>query len=253
VRIDRPDAQGILWVKAPAAAPKGVVVIVPGAQMTAERYTWLAESILQDGYAVVLVEPALEWRTFSSAPNRQVAARYVAIPHALAALDLARARWPDPAKSNLIAVGHSLGAAVILELLDPSEASFNINTKPPPGFQGVDDIDKAVILGTSMQATGGAFTLAHRSDTRPLRRPVATKVLMIAGENDGMARPDLMQKTAARYDPPLTFQIIDGANHLQWSAGRGPMDRQDLDKPATISADEQQRRTLEIIRFFLRP
>jgi len=251
VPIDRPDAQGVLWIKTPPAAPRGVVVVLPGAQMTADRYTWLSEGLAADGYAVVIAEAALEWRALPAAPDKTFPARYLMIPHALAALDAARARWPAAARANLIAIGHSLGGGIILDMLDPAEAARNPNTRAPAGFAGVDDIAKAVVLGASLQATGSAFTLPYRSDTRALHRPARTKILMIAGEHDGMATPELMRKTAARYTPPLEVRVIAGANHLGWSAGRGPMDRPDLDKPATITDDEQNRRTLEAIRAFL--
>ncbi|MDX2142535.1 MAG: alpha/beta hydrolase [Rhodospirillaceae bacterium] len=249
--IDRPDAQGVLWIKAPPAEPRGVVVVLPGAQMTADRYTWLSEGLAADGFAVVIAEAALEWRTASSAQDKKLPARYAMIPHALAALDQARSRWPAAARANLIAIGHSLGGGVILDMLDSAEAARNPNTKAPKDFTGVTDLDKAVILGASLQASGGAVVLPNRSDTRVLRRPEGTQILMIAGENDGMATPAQMQKTAARYTPPLDVRVVAGANHLGWSAGRGPMDRPDLDKPATITDDEQNRRTLEIIRAFL--
>jgi hypothetical protein len=251
VRIDRADAQGILWTKAPAGSPRGVVVVIPGAQMTADRYTWLGDAQVAEGFAVALIEPAVEWRAFPGNPPKQVPVRYVAIPHALAGLEIARSLWPEAARANLIAIGHSLGAAVLLELLDPAEAARNPNTKAPAGFAGVTDLAAAIILGTSLQPGTGAITLPYRSEDRPLSAPAGTRVLFVAAENDGMAAPALMRKTAARYASPVRFETIAGANHLGWSPGRGPLDRPDLDRPAQIDAAEQGRRTLRLIAGFL--
>ncbi|MDX2142539.1 MAG: hypothetical protein SFV19_04230 [Rhodospirillaceae bacterium] len=218
--------------------------------MTADRYTWLSEAAVARGYAAVIVEPALEWLTFPAGSSNLVPARYVTLPHALAALDYARAKWPG-ARKNIVAVGHSLGAAIVLELLDPQEAKRNPNNRSPSDFAGVDDLAAAIIIGTSLQAKGGSFELPYRSEDRSLHSPASTRLLFIAGENDGMATPQLMGKTAARYARPPRLEVVPGANHLNWSYGRGPMDRPDLDRPATISADQQIARTLDIMWEFL--
>lgn len=248
IRLDQGATQGVLWVKVPAQEPKGVVVIVPGAQMVADRYTWLSEGLVADGYASVLIEPALQWITLPGQPGRELPARYVTIPHALEAVAYATRRWPEATARRFAAVGHSLGAAVLLELLDPAEAARNPNTNAPQGFPGISSFDLAVILGTSLQSTLRSMTLPYRSDTRPLSRPVRTRLLFVAASNDGMAPPDVMRKTAARYAPPVDLEVIPGGNHLGWSPGRGPLDRADLDGQATISQEEQDRRTLDVIR-----
>ena len=253
VRIDQGPTQGILWVKAPPQEPvRGVVVVIPGAQMTASRYTWLSEALVSDGYAAIVIEAGLQWIRPPGAPDRQLPARYVTIPHALAAVDYAQHRWPDAASRHLIGIGHSLGGAVLLELLDPTEAARNPNTRAPGGFTGVAIFDAAIVMGTSLQSQVGSMELPYRSETRTLTHPARTRVLLIAGEHDGMARPDLMMKTAARYSPPIELTKISGANHLGWSPGLGPMDRPDLDGKATVAQEVQIRRTLEKIRQFLR-
>ena len=112
-------------------------------------------------------------------------------------------------------------------------------------------LSAAIILGTSLQSRVLSFTLPHRSDDRPLYHPTNTALMFIGGSMDGMATPELMEKTVRRYQPPVHFTVIEGANHLGWSQGLGPMDRPDLDRPATIPEEEQIARTLNLITNFI--
>ncbi len=246
-RILRDGANGILWWRAPEGNPIGLAIILPGAQMTADRYRWLGDRLLEAHYAVIIVEPGLEW-LHPPGSDTPIAARYLLIPHALAALDFAKKKWPVAPVSL---IGHSLGGGVALELLDPLEASRNPYTKAPKGFEGVMGLRDVVVIGSSLQATGGAFTLPYRSDERPLSRPPGTQMLFVAATEDKMAPPALMRATASRYSPTVRVADIAGANHLQWSSGRGMADRPDFDGVATISEAAQQCRTAEQIINFL--
>lgn len=254
VRLDGPEARGLLWLKQPRASARGVVVVLPGSQMTGDRYTWLADHLAARGFAVVLVEASLEWEKSRNGDGSVVPARNATMPHALAALAEARRRWPEAARTQLTLIGHSLGGGVLLDMLDPAEALRSGRTGAAPGFRGVTGIHSAVVLGASLQASLGWVTLAGRSDSGALQRPAGTRLLLIAGEHDRMASPALMRLTASRYRVPPVLKVIDGANHLGWSTGRGAMDRPDLDGRATIPIDEQIRRTLiEIDRFLAAP
>lgn len=247
--IERDETRGILWWKEAESPMQGVVVLVPGAQMTGDRYTWLLEALVHEGFSVVLPEAALEWIT-PPGTESPLPARYVRMPHALAALDFARAQWPSYA-NEIALVGHSLGGAIVLEMLDPAEASHNPRTNAPEDFAGVSGIAAAVILGTSLQSTTSFMTLPHRSDSRPLHAPGATRLLFLAAENDAMATPALMRKTAARYDVPVEFRILPGGNHLNWSEGLGMMDRPDFDGEASISEQRQLEESARIVLDFL--
>lgn len=74
------------------------------------------------------------------------------------------------------------------------------------------------------------------------------QVTKIYGTNDGVATVEKIEATRNRLPPQTRWVRIEGGNHAQF----GWYGRQFRDRPATISREEQQARTLEAVLDVLR-
>lgn len=225
-----------------AVDPSWTVLILPGAQIRAERYLWIAEGLADA--TVAILDPPEVMRTTPFSPDRPVPTRFASLGQLIAA-HAALAGLAQPARRAII--GHSHGGAVLLEALDGAEARRNPMSAAPQGFAGLSGVDVAITLGAHLQAEAMSFTIPWRDSSRPLRA-VGARLALVSAEHDRMATPYIVAATAARYGGAARYHSVAGANHLRWATGTGPFDRPDLDGAATIAPVEQQTRTLDIIR-----
>jgi alpha-beta hydrolase superfamily lysophospholipase len=232
----------------PRRAPRAAVVVMPGAQATAERYAWLGEGLAAAGCRVAVAEAPEVHRTTPFSPDHPQPTRLITIDHLVRTL-----AYIGPAAATavpVIAVGHSLGGTVILEALDADEARRNPQADFADASVPVDGLAGAVILGASLQPDVMGMVVRHRSATAPLTKPAHTALLFLSGECDAMIPPAAMAATARRYGA-ARHEVMAGANHLGWMAGRGPFDRPDLDGKATIPPERQRSLTITRIVAFL--
>jgi hypothetical protein len=73
-------------------------------------------------------------------------------------------------------------------------------------------------------------------------------VLSISASLDGLATPDEINKNKVLLPPNTQYLVLEGGNHAQF----GSYGRQNGDKEATMSAEEQLRRTAEATIAFLK-
>lgn len=135
--------------------------------------------------------------------------------HRQQALDRARQAMASmPEISGWVLAGHSKGGLLASRLaLDPA--------LPVKGL---------ILIGTSHPRD---FTLSQI--TFPVRK--------IYASNDGLASPDTIEATRHNLPPHTEWIEISGGNHAQF----GHYGPQLMDGAATISREEQQRQTLEIL------
>lgn len=239
-----------LWL---TAHPRALAIILPGANCAADRYGWLVSGLTAEGIccAVPLVRaeqiqlPSSGTSCGQEGKPQVRSMQLVSLADMLSAIAVLQARWPG---LPLIAAGHSLGGSVILEALDPNEAAHNPRTCMPLGFAGLQGLRLGLVLGASLQPWLGTMELPYRSEDRPLACPSGTRLQFIAAQNDRLATPQAMARTAARYAQPPTLEVIAGGNHWGWVEGHEPGDGNALDGIASISGEEQQRATLLCVR-----
>ena len=249
-RLPAEDAPGVLWIYEPDQDVSDVVLVMPGAQIAADRYMWLERGLSRPSRAVVLVEADRTWRPVPGRETLQPA-RLATIRHLIAAMDAIEKKWPEVPGSNITLIGHSLGGSVILEALDGESARRNPWAPPPADFDRLLDVGRVVILGASLQSTVGDISISYRTDTGALSAPATTQLLFIAAEHDLIGTPEAMRLTAKRYAADIMFEVIEGGNHLAWGSGTGILDRPDMDGIATISEDRQLQETVQLISSFL--
>ncbi len=118
-----------------------------------------------------------------------------------------------------VIAGHSRGGAVASRLV----------LKDERGVSGL------VLIGTS-----------HPRDFDLSRTSIA--VSKVLGTRDGIARPEKSERNRAMLPPDTSWILVEGGNHSQF----GCYGFQPGDSRATISREEQQRRTLEALLAALR-
>ncbi len=124
-------------------------------------------------------------------------------------------------------------------------------------FIGAYDYKEWYICGHSLGGAVAAFYAAdHPEQLDGLillaaypARPLDTKMplLLIYGDQDGVIQRDVYEKNKSNWTEYSTEVILTGANHAQF----GNYGVQKGDHTATISAEEQQRRTAEEILTFI--
>ena len=181
-------------------------------------------------------------------PAVKVTGRYVSLQQLMTAFGAA---LDNVAGSRVVLLGHSLGGSVILEALDPEEAQRNPGSGDVPDCTALGKCLAAITMGATLQPAVMGTVMAWRREHEPLSRAGNLPLLMLAGEDDGLAPPDLVQKTFNRYSPPKRLEVLAGSNHFGWTIGNGDFDRQDLDGVATRSRAVQQAATIGLISEFV--
>lgn len=243
-RLTLVDASGASFdlLITPAPAPAWSVLVLPGAQIRAERYLWIIDGL--GDATVAILDPPEVMRTTPFSPDTPVPTRFASLAQLIAA-HVALSSLAPGARRAII--GHSHGGAVLLEALDGAEARRNPLSGASDDFAGLAGVDVAITLGAHLQAEAMSITIPWRDSGRSLCA-VGARVTLLSAEQDRMATPDVVAATAARYGRAARHASIAGANHLNWATGAGPFDRPDLDGVATIPPAEQQARTLDLIR-----
>lgn len=247
------DGNGVpfrVFVYAPGNGQRSKVrvLILTGANCTAERYRWLAVPLAEEGATVLIPDPPPLEHASPLGPSARTRAALVSVDQMIRTLAIPS---NGHAQDTLtFAVGHSLGGTVILEYLDPAQASGNPRSGVDAGYRPPTPLDGAVIAGASMQTEVMGFTLPWRQNDTRLFRPDGLPVLFIAGEHDGLVPPYQVSATVARYDPPTALVVQRGANHFGWTGGAGALDRHDLDGEATLSPEDQKAATLRLTKAF---
>ena len=181
-------------------------------------------------------------------PAAIVTGRYVSLQQLMVAFSTA---LDKVAGSRVVLLGHSLGGSVVLEALDPEEARRNPGHGNVPDCSALDKCLAAITMGTTLQPAVMGTEMAWRREHEPLSRTGNLPLLMLAGEDDGLAPPDLVRKTFDRYSPPKQMEVLAGANHFGWTTGKGDLDRQDLDGIAVQPRAAQQAATIGLISGFV--
>lgn len=209
------------------------LIVMPGGACRAARYDWLG-ALANTGVHVAIVDGALSrFSSVSSGP-------------APAILELAAAcAWLARLGVPLHGVGHSAGAAALLDALDPPS---NPVARLPRDFSLAAPLVSVTSLGCSLQAKALDFDLPHRSETRMLYCPPETRLMFVAGDADAMAPPELVRRTCARYHVAPRSLVLKGATHYGWAGPREEGDNPKSDLDLTLDTSNQRRRTLDILR-----
>lgn len=239
----------ILWVKPPeTASPPVTVIILPGANCRAERYLWLAQAFAGKGWYCLIIDPPETERQYLPEPAASATGRYVSLHQLMTAFATVLGEVAD---SKVVLLGHSLGGSVILEALDPEEARRNPNSGDVPDCSTLQGCLAAITMGATLQPELMGTVMTWRRDHESLSKAGDLPLLMLAGEDDRLAPPGLVQKTFNRYSPPKQLEVLVESNHFGWTTGNGDFDRQDLDGVVTQSRACQQAATIDLINEFV--
>jgi pimeloyl-ACP methyl ester carboxylesterase len=239
------DASGKTCLLTAASVSRGYAVILPGANCSARRYAWLSDGLAEVG--ISNLTPVIGVKAFGVGEAKR-RMRLLSLASAVDTIRLARGlaeRLP------LIVVGHSLGGALLLEMLDPDEAARNPANGNAGRIEPIPDIAVGIVIGASLQPMVANIALPYRRESVPLHCPEKTTLHFVAAQHDAIANPALMQATALRYRQAPKVDVVAGGNHWGWASGRRPGDGVALDGVATIGEAEQQQHTLALIRSYL--
>jgi hypothetical protein len=145
-------------------------------------------------------------------------------------------------------IGHSAGAAAILDALDPPS---NPAACLPPSFALLAPIETVTALGCTLQPRALHMALPHRSEDQPLDCPLSIRLLFVAGEQDLLATPDLVRQTAVRYRRPASSFVLPNATHYGWAGPREQGDDPRFDGDTALDTSSQRRATLALIQTFV--
>ena len=202
------------------------VILVPGGGCEADRYDWL--SVLVDkrinlfiaGGAITSVESTIFDRLNALSSALEGVAE-LGLP--------------------ITIVGHSAGAALVLDALDPTSnkllnelADFKLPVLP----------NAVVILGCTLQSKVMNMNLRHRYERRELSRPDDVDMLFIAGQMDALATPNLVGKTCERFRNPPDMIVMAAATHYGWAGGPTPSDNPQFDLAGPADVIGQCERTV---------
>lgn len=248
--IDRSDDPFRVMVFAPPAGQSRAVrvIILPGANCAAARYRWLAEPLAEQGATVFIPDPPLLEHPSPKDHQVKTEAAYVTIDQLIRTMDMP---WDGEGANGLtFVVGHSLGGAILMEYLDPAQAMMDPRSGVGAGYTPPVDIHGGLVIGASLQAEVGAFSIPWRQNDTPLSKPAGLPFLFVCGDADGIATPDTVTATMHRYDAPVAMVTQAGANHFGWTLGAGDMDLRDLDGKAELSPEAQRENTLRYAACF---
>ena len=231
------------------------VLILPGANCAANRYRWLAELLAAEGATVLIPDPPELEHPSPNDPTVKVEAAYVTIDQMINTLAMPWSNAPSEDGQNALtfAVGHSLGGSILMEYFDPAQAMADPRSGVGAGYMPPVVLHGAVILGATMQADVMGTTIPWRQNDTPLDKPAGLPFLFVAGEADGMAKPETVSATVARYNAPTAMVVQKGANHFGWVDGEGALDRRDLDGKAVLSPELQKAGVIRYIAAFFLP
>jgi len=199
--------------------PRGVepaelgLVFYPGGLVDAKAYLPLLERVAASGFPTVVFEMPFDLAVL--APNR--AASLIAAPTEPEGDPQASATARHLPERWVIG-GHSLGGAMAARF-----AHRNLQ------------LVEGLVLIAAFPAAGDSL-----ADT-------ALPVLSIYASNDGLATVTEIAETRDRLPLDTRFAAISGGNHAQF----GSYGKQRGDGTATISREEQQRRTAKLVATFL--
>lgn len=201
--------------------PFARLVFLPGAACEAARYAWLATALRPHKISALIPDPPVTTVPALTDPGRMVERSMVTIDQFHRTLELARQQGGN---IPLIAGGHSLGGCIVMEALDPAEASRNPRTNPHDRQPPPRDLAAIVIVGASMQPVVGSFRLPWRNETERLERPHLTPMLFVSGAADTLVTATSIAATASRYASPVTLVSLAGVKHFDWTEGTGALD-----------------------------
>ncbi len=224
------------------------ILILPGANCEAKRYRWLAEPLAAEGATVFVLDPPQLDHPSPTNPTVKKPASYVTIDQMIKALAMP---WSDESGEGMtFVIGHSLGGSILLEYLDPAQAMSNPRSGVGAGYAPPIEIQGGVVIGATLQADVMGTILPWRQNDTALTKPAKLPILFFSGEFDGIASPEKVSATVARYQPPTAMVVQAGANHFGWTDGQGVLDLRTLDGKASLNPDVQKEGTLRLIASF---
>lgn len=225
------------------------IVLLPGANCDANRYRWLAEPLSAGGATVLVPDPPQLEHSSPADPKVKKKAAFVTIDQLIKTLAMP---WDDDHGDGLtFVIGHSLGGSILLEYLDPAQAMLDPRSGVGAGYGPPVLIHGGVVIGATLQADVMGTIIPWRQNDTVLTKPSGLPLLFLAGEFDGIATPDLVSDTVARYTAPTAKVIQKGCNHFGWTEGQGDLDLRQLDGKALIEEKQQKQQTLRLIAAFL--
>jgi pimeloyl-ACP methyl ester carboxylesterase len=202
----------------PADGAFPAVVFVHGGLVDVERYRWLTTHIASRGFVVLAPRHALDLAIFETSNTLD----------ALARLRGASARDSGPLAGLVderpaLTTGHSLGGVVAGKayLRDPGQVRY-------------------LAMLASVPAGGDDFTDRETGDGR---------ILSITGSRDRSLLPDRAAEGVEQMregDAPVTFAVVEGMNHYQWTEAPSASDL-DGDGTPTIDTETARRRALVLL------
>jgi dienelactone hydrolase len=95
---------------------------------------------------------------------------------------------------------------------------------------------------------GLVFYAAYPAEADDLSKRAQLQVLSISASLDGLATPDKINENKKFLPASTQYLVLEGGNHAQF----GSYGKQNNDKEATMSAEEQLRRTVAATLDFMR-
>lgn len=225
------------------------IVLLPGANCGAKRYRWLAEPLSVEGATVLVPDPPQLEHPSPADPKVKKKAAFVTIDQLIKTLAMP---WDDDHGDGLtFVIGHSLGGSILLEYLDPAQAMLDPRSGVGAGYVPPVQIHGGVVIGATLQADVMGTTIPWRQNDTALTKPAGLPLMFMAGEFDGIATPELVSDTVARYTAPTAKVIQKGCNHFGWTEGQGEFDLRQLDGNALIDERQQKQQTLRLVAAFL--
>lgn len=249
--IDRDGAPfRVMLFSPPAGRGRAVrIIILPGANCDAKRYRWLAEPLAAEGATVLVPDPPLLEHPSPADPATKTQAAYVTIDQMIKTLAMP---WDNENGEGLtFVIGHSLGGSILLEYLDPAQAMSDPRSGVGAGYKPPVEIHGGVVIGATLQADVMGMTISWRQNDTALAKPPKLPLLFLAGETDGIAPPNKVAATVARYKAPTATVVQKGANHFGWTEGEGELDLRALDGKAVLEPSAQKTATIRLIAAFL--
>lgn len=214
-----------LRTRRPGVAPWATLVFLPGAACRADRYEWLGD-LAETGVGVIIVD----------------APAGAGLADMTNALERARRE-----SGKLFCAGHSAGAALVLDALDPASGRANPRMQFPDGYSPPADIAGIAVLGSSLQPRFLSFTLPYRSEDSVLSRPGDAPLLFLSGDHDAVAPPASMERTRLRYRTPSVLVELGGGTHYGFTEGSQPTDNPAADLAGAPDTSRQRANALSYI------
>jgi hypothetical protein len=227
-RFIRKDVGTASLLVGDVAQASAALLVVPGGRCRADRYQWLG-SLAAAGVRPYILDGLISTPSVDAHPSD-------AIGQVAAALaQIGQSGLP------VHAVGHSAGAAALLDMLDPPS---NPAAQLAADFRPAHYPASITIVGCSLQPRTLGMHLPHRREHGPLERPAWLPLLFLAGVQDAIAPPDLVERTVARFVPPAALIAMQEATHYGWAGPREVGDNPAFDTDMAMDTAGQRHRTL---------